>query len=78
MKYCVGSLELGNGSDPCYLVKDEEHGGYYTSNITDINDKKVALFKDLETASNYCHSDLEFVVSLENPKKVLYRGLNEN
>jgi len=73
MKYCVGSLELGNGFDPCYLEKDE-HGEYYMSNVTDINDKKVALFKDLDTAINYCHLGREFVVSLENPKKVLYRG----
>tara|TARA_B100001094_G_scaffold310541_1_gene345256 strand:- start:616 stop:858 length:243 start_codon:yes stop_codon:yes gene_type:complete len=75
MKYCVGSLKVGDGFEPCYLVKDEEHGvGYYMSDITDINDKRVALFKDLDTAINYCHSELEFIVSLENPKKVLYLG----
>ena len=74
MKYCVGSLKLGNGFDPCFLVKDDKHKGYYMSNVTDINDKKVVLFKDLDTASTYCHSELEFVISLKNPKKVLYRG----
>ena len=73
-KYAVGSLELNNGFTPCWLVKDKEHGGYYTSDITNINDKRIALFEDLKEARDYCHSELEFVVSLENPKKVLYRG----
>ena len=74
-QYAVGSLELGNGIDPCWLVKDKDPKiGYYTSDITNINDKRIALFKDLESASIYCYSELEFVVSLENPKKVLYRG----
>ena len=73
-QYAVGSLELGNGFDPCWLVEDKENKGYYTSDITNINDKRIALFKDLESARIFCHSELEFVVSLENPKKVLYRG----
>ena len=74
MKYCVGSLLLGNGFDPCWLVEDKENKGYYTSDITNINDKRIALFKDLKSASIYCHSELEFVVSIDIPKKVLYRG----